>query len=676
VEERVSDERTVMAFASAAVPDDTLLVASVDGVEAMSAPFSFELELLSTRDDLDLDALLEADARLGIRRGELHDGEIPSPSWLWRHGVLARIERREAGGPWTAYHATLVPKLWRASLSRRSRLLMDASVIDIARTVLAGCGLAGADLSVRVARDYERREYAVQHDESDLAFVSRLLEHEGVFHRFEHGDERSTLVLGDAPEACAPAVGDPLPYRPVSALAADETGDHWHQPPTAHSWSSSRAAVAATARVQDHDWRAPDRDLRAEAAVADRAAFGDSYEYGDCHRDADAGARYARIRAEELRCRSRLCRARTNHRGLVAGARFALRGHPTTDGEYLAVEVRHRATQQLERGGGAERRTAYANEVLCIPAELPFRPARATPRPRIAGAIHAVVDAAGAGEYAELDEHGRYRVRLPLDLEERAPGAASRPVRMAQPYAGAGMGMHFPLHRGTEVLLVHVNGDPDRPVIAGALANPTTANVVAGPNQTQGILRSASGNELRFDDAKRHEQVLLRAARDCEVEVANDRREQVGRDQVETIARDRGETVRGDAREQVDGRFELRVGKDRALRVDGAADTTIAKDEQRTVGGGLRSRVDGAVSLDVGKDLHERIAGARATTARSVRIEAEEEIVLKAGAASITLRRDGSIVIAGGDVAIRATGTIKGRAAREVVFKGAKLVGN
>jgi uncharacterized protein involved in type VI secretion and phage assembly len=91
-----------MSFVSAAVPDGALQVAAVDGVEAMSAPFAFELELLSTRDDLDLDALLEADARIGIRLGELRDGEIAAPSWLWRHGVLARIERREAGGPWTS----------------------------------------------------------------------------------------------------------------------------------------------------------------------------------------------------------------------------------------------------------------------------------------------------------------------------------------------------------------------------------------------------------------------------------------------------------------------------------------------------------------------------------------------------------------------------------------------
>ena len=51
-------------------------------------------------------------------------------------------------------------------------------------------------------------------------------------------------------------------------------------------------------------------------------------------------------------------------------------------------------------------------------------------------------------------------------------------LRMAQPYAGENHGMHFPLHKGTEVLLTFIDGDPDRPIVQGAVPNAETSSPV------------------------------------------------------------------------------------------------------------------------------------------------------------------------------------------------------
>jgi type VI secretion system secreted protein VgrG len=114
--------------------------------------------------------------------------------------------------------------------------------------------------------------------------------------------------------------------------------------------------------------------------------------------------------------------------------------------------------------------------------------------------LNAVVDAGGDGKYAEIDDQGRYKVKLPFDCSDKKDGKASRWIRMAQPYAGANMGMHFPLHKGTEVLLTFIDGDPDRPIISSAVPNPATGSPVRGANQTQSAIHTGGGIRMVFED--------------------------------------------------------------------------------------------------------------------------------------------------------------------------------
>jgi type VI secretion system secreted protein VgrG len=671
-------------FHSAAVPDGTLVVTRFNGTETLSTPFRFAIELVSLRDDLDLAALLRADARLDLACGQLHGDAVAARRWETRRGVLARIERCDGGGRWTRYRAELVPRWWRASLSRRSRLFMDCSAVEIAERVLRDAGLPRDEWQPRLSRVYAHRDYVVQHDESDLDFVARLLEHEGIYHRCDHGDERTALVLGDSPETYG-TLQEPLPFHALTEQEADAVGDHWHQPGAVQAWGCRHIPIPAEAQVSDHNWRSPDHDLRAASRVPG-GACGVDYRYGEGQRDVDESARLARIHAEALACTSRVSSGRSNAREFTPGLVFTLSGHPVAgeDGRYVITEVRHRGEQQLERGAGGEGRTRYENSFTCIPGHLTFHPPRVTPRPRISGVIHAVVDAAGAGEYAELDDQGRYRVRLPLDLDHRAAGGASRPVRMSQPYAGPGMGMHFPLHKGTEVLIAHINGDPDRPVIAGAVPNPANVSVVTSANRTQGVLRSASGNELRFDDTAGAQEARLSASRDLALSAVHDRRDQVGNDGSVTIGRDRHERIGRDQRLQVEGASETAIAKDASMRIGGRADLRIGGHCHERIDGDAVTQVGGKTSLEVGRDLieridgerHEIVAGSRTTTAKRVVLEAREEIVLTAGQACITLRADGTITISGSEIALRSSGSVRIRASSDITLTGARLVGN
>ena len=155
------------------------------------------------------------------------------------------------------------------------------------------------------------------------------------------------------------------------------------------------------------------------------------------------------------------------------------------------------------------RDTAYSHTFTAIPAQHTFRPERTTPRPHIAGTLPARVTAAENCTYAYIDDMGRYRVKLPFDLDEWSPGGESRPVRLAKPYAGPEYGIHFPLHEGTEVMLSFVQGNPDRPYISGVMHDSAHPDHIPADWNTRNVIRTWANNKLRMEDQKGQEHIKL-----------------------------------------------------------------------------------------------------------------------------------------------------------------------
>jgi type VI secretion system secreted protein VgrG len=226
----------------------------------------------------------------------------------------------------------------------------------------------------------------------------------------------------------------------------------------------------------------------------------------------------AKLYAESELCRREVYRGEGSVPYVCPGFTFALEDHYRGDfnREYLTLDVEHEGNQTgyllagLTREG-EPREIYYRNSFAAIPSAAQFRPERSTPRPRIAGMIPAKIDASGSGRYAELDNMGRYKVILPFDTSGRKDGKASAWVRMASPYAGADHGMHFPLHKGTEVLLTFMDGNPDRPVIAAAAPNPETPSVVNADDETMAKITTAGGNSIHIEDRGGSERILMHA---------------------------------------------------------------------------------------------------------------------------------------------------------------------
>jgi len=428
------------------------------------------------------------------------------------HGVPVTFEQLQQVGDAVFYRVVMVPKLWRLSLTRHNQVFLDKTVPEIVAACLQDGGLSALDYELRLQKDYSPWEYVCQYGESHLDFISRWLEREGMYYYFEAGATGEKVIITDSRIAhTSMEQGKTLYYSPPSGL---ESG---HMQEVMSTFFCRQQMLPRKVILKDYNYRRPSLDMTGEAEVYAQG-HGDVYIYGEHLRTPEEGAALAKIRAEEILCWEQRFDGESSVPYLRPGYTFDLHDHyrGSFNRGYLAVRLTHEGNQAgyMLSGLGAElaegeRETWYRNAFTVLPAEVQFRPERKTPKARFNGVLNGKIDAAGSGQYAELDEQGRYKIILPFDTSGRKDGKASAWVRMMQPYAGAGHGMHFPLHKGTEVLLSFIDGDPDRPIIAGAVTNPETPSLVNADNQTKSRLVSASGNEFHMEDQAGKERILL-----------------------------------------------------------------------------------------------------------------------------------------------------------------------
>ena len=705
--------------------DHTLLVAGFHGSERMSTPFRFELDLVSAKGDLDGGELLAADWWFGIRQPTLTASGQKGAKLLRIHGVLEGFEQhqQDAGNKLYRYRAVFVPRLWRLSLTVRSRIFQDVTVVDLVKQVLKDNGFEGADAEFRTGdRAYPKREYVVQWRESDLAFISRWLEHEGIFFHFEHHDDRSVVVFGDAPDACHQVDEQQSSFIYRTHVGGTRSSSDAQVEESVTELALLHRPFTGAVKLGDFNYRTPRGPISGEASTSSPAASGQHYDFGDHFKDADEGGKLATVRAQELACTRLRFRGASDARGFRAGAVFELKEHYRGDAniDHLLIEVTHRGEQGFSSGNQDDHPTAtYDNDFVTMPAQqdgLVFRPPRLTPRPFIAGTITAKVDAAGDGKYAELDDQGRYKVKFAFDDSDLKDGKASRYVRMAQPYGGNGMGFHFPLHKGTEVLITHVNGDPDRPVITAAVPNPDTASLVTSANQTQSVIRTGGKNTVVLEDTEGAEEFNLNATRDhlfeighdSAITVANNADERIGADRTQTIGANDTQSVGSNRAVSIGSNSSETVGANQTVTVAVASTETVGVNKALTIGAAYEVTVGAAMAETVGasrtetvgvnssesvgkdksvhvggnqkveitKDATEQVDGKLTLTvkkdygakAKKIMLEAEDELTIKVGQATLVMKKNGDITMNGKKITVKGSG--------DVVVKGSKIAQN
>jgi type VI secretion system secreted protein VgrG len=605
-------------------PAGELAVVSFEAEERLSAPYEVDVTLVPRVGvDVNAPALVGETACLAI---SLADGQL-------RHfdGIISKVRRWDAGPrpQDRRLRLVIVPRLCRLGHVFRSRIFQDRSVPEIVKQVLSDGGVT--DLEESLAGSYAKRQYCVQYQETDLDFVHRLLEDEGIFYFFRHAQGSHTLVLADAPSAHEPLEhGDAV--LPFSEEGGMNAGEHVSE------LVASVEVLPGKVTLRDFDWKKPLTDLTAATSAKGADAALEVYEYPGGYAEARAGTARSKVRMEEVRARAARFTGATTCRRIQPGRTFELSRHPIPelDAEYLVLAVAHHG-EDPELGGRAvaaaaqaagvdgvagpgDRPEVYRSRFELQRKDVPYRPERRTPRPRARGAETALV-VGPSGEEIHTDAHGRVKVHFHWDREGAHDDRASCWIRVAQAWAGPGWGALYLPRIGHEVVVEFLGGDPDRPVITGSVYNGANPPPIALPSEkTRSTLRSSSSpgadgyNEIRFEDSAGQEEIYVHAQKDLTTVVEHDRTERIVANDTLTVIEDQTWRVGGSRTLTVSKNNTETVAGNETLTVAGSKTVTVGAAHTETVGGSQSVSVGAAQLVTVGLAATETVGLAKALT--------------------------------------------------------------
>jgi len=634
---------------------DMLLFESLTGREELSRLFEFRLELLSPSQDLAAEPVLGKNVTIEVETEPLGrrylNGEVTRFALISRYGRYYR------------YEVILRPWTWYMTRASNCRIFQKRTAIEIIEDVFFKyADVSSWGLLNRTTETYRQWDYCVQYQETDFNFVSRMMEHEGIYYYFEHEMGKHTLVLADSPSA-----HKPLPeYEKIAFIAPDAAviANEEH----VESWIIAKEVDPGGYITDDYDFRKPrakleQRKVHPLGHANDKYKF---YDYPGGYIDpAPDGERYAKVRLEELQAPHEILTGRTNVRGIAPGYHFNLYRCPRGDQnrEYLILSADYywKEAPYTTRGDVG---TIYETTMNCQDHSVQFRPPRITPKPLTSGPQTAVVVGPGNEEiYTDEDGYGRVKVQFRWDREGKHDENSSCWIRVSHAWAGSNYGaIHIP-RIGQEVIVDFIDGDPDYPIITGRVYNademppwPLPANKTRSGLLTRSTMKGtpAHANMLRFEDRKGAEEIHVHAQRQLTTVVeANETR---------IVGGTRYVSIHHDHIEHVDGNIQLLVGKG---KIDGGQyDVSIEKSMRETVGeqrdqhvkGDRNEQVDGTASLTVNVSQLEKVAMKHAVDAgMEIHLKAGLNVVIEAGV-QLTLKGPGGFIDIGpAGIAIQGT---------------------
>lgn len=615
--------------------DTAFLFQSLTGKEALSSLYTFTVDVLSEGRPVDPKTLLGQPLTVACR-------QAPQSAPRYLSGIMTRVELkgRDLNDRYERYTLTVSPTLWYLGQGRDCRIWQEKSVPDIITTLLREHDIAFEN---RLSWDYRRWEYCVQYQESGLDFISRLMEHEGIYYYFLHDNGKHTLVLADAPEQHETLNGFAT-FPCVDEAEGDEAG------PGISHWQVSEAMSASLYLTDDYDFRRPRGSLLqarqnpAPAGQQDAVVFDWPGRYSQ-HND---GAFYARIRQQALACEQAQMSGETPSLGMAPGHVFTLtraareednRAYIVSGAEYVFREASYYS--QDDQDAVPVYRTAFTAH----PATLNWRPARQTPWPRTYGPQTAEV-VGPEGQTIWTDEYGRVKLRFRWD-RHTVPGndEAACWVRVSSAWAGWGYGSIQVPRVGEEVIVDFINGDPDRPIVTGRVYNQDSMppwDLPADATKMGFMTRSAGGTPengsfLVFDDAPGRETFDMHAERDMSMSTE--------RDLTVNIEGARTTQVKGEDNYTFDDRQRVRIAKGRQVDIAAGGDN-------REVTGDSTTTLHGKQTVIIDGELVEEYRDGQTTTVTA----GGQTLKIHAGGQTIIIREGGRSIDIVGDAKKKITG--------------------
>lgn len=580
----MSAQRLRASLMSGAFPGRTT-VHAVRGEERLGALYRYEVDLsvdevASTRaiGSTVLVTITDDDERERCVGGEIEALE------------MVALEASDEVSWMVRCRVTVVPRAGVLAWRHGFRIHQDLSVPDIVRRVLNDAGVPEPETRWGLGRTYPPRGYCVQYDESDLAFVQRLLEEEGIWFAFEHGPDGVVMVFGDQSPTAPRNTPDEVVFVPDEALHGRGV--------RCWGWHRRGVLTPASVAMNDYDREHPSEEMFASAADPDAAGALEWYEQPGHYDDRPVGQRRAQDTLEALRVAHDVVVADTNALTLSTGRWLQVAGHPTDDGEWMVIGQRLQVRVDAEAGDGelvdrGEPRCVVTVELM--PRAKPFRAPRRTPWPRVVGLQTARVTGP-SGQEVYCDPLGRVKLQFHWDREGKSDEHTTCWVRVSEAHTTGSVAIP---RIGWEVLVEFLDGDPDRPVCFGQVYNalfppsyPLPDQRMVTGHKSYSLPGRGATNELALDDSAGAQRVAINGGRDINVVVANDRMLNVGSNATRTVVGRRSAAVSGNESVSVEGSDSGTVVGDHSVSV--GANRTVGVDQSAT------EEVVGAMSLSVG----------------------------------------------------------------------------
>jgi type VI secretion system secreted protein VgrG len=435
----------------------------------------------------------------------------------------ARVPERDL----TWYNITIVPTMWLLTRNVNCRIFQKMDAPTIIQNVLKAAGVT--ELEVKLQHSYTKRDYCVQYYETDFAFVSRLMEFEGICYFFKHEQGKHTLVLSDDKSSFAD-----LPNG--ADVTFEEIFGGVRPDGRIYDWQKAQEINSGKYSLNDYNFETPDASMLADTTtnvkLENNAAL-EIYQNPGGYLSKSAGEDVASLRMAEEEMRAQVVHGKSLTADLRPGYKFNLKDHFADNGKFTVTGVTHAAQQPLDPGAGGQE-FSYENQFTCISFNVQYRPACVTPLPTTRGVQTALVVGPG-GEEIYTDNYGRVKVQFHWDREGKNNENSSCWIRVATYWAGKQWGaIHIP-RIGQEVIVDFVEGDVDRPIIVGSVYNANQMPPYGLPGDaTKSTLKSNSSkggggfNELRFEDKKSSEEVYFHAEKDLNSVIENNESRKVG----------------------------------------------------------------------------------------------------------------------------------------------------
>lgn len=659
-----TQDNRFIAISDFSLGKDSLLLTDFEGYEYISDLFEFEIKVISEDLEITADKIVGKTASVEIKdeKGRFFHGHISS-------FIFGEITGRSTGKTFREYRMRMVPWLWFLGQTNDHRIFQDKSTKEIVSEVFDDLGFSDFEFK---ADGGKKREYCVQHNESDLNFVSRLLEEEGIAYFFKHEKSKHNLILVDQKNAYDECPETKLTYS--KGTTGDTHINYWE-----HVFRFKKGQWT----LNDYNFKEPAKDLKANVKTKSKFANNgkyEHYEYPGLY-ESTLGSDLVKIRLDSEETDRATVRAKSSCATFYAGGRFALAKHATASekGEYNIATIFHQVQDHsyLMSGGTA----TYVNDLVCIPAEVHIRPKSVHEKPYMRGPQSAIV-VGPSGEEIYVDEFGRIKVQFIWDRDGKNDENSSCYLRVMQSWAGNQWGASFIPRIGHEVIVDFLDGDPDRPIVTGTVYNGKNKPPFSSKTQSGIRTRSTKGgsgsncNELRFDDKKDAEQVFLHAEKNLDTEVENDETHSVDHNRTKTIGNDENSDIGNDRNKSVGNNETESITKDKTISVGGNHSETISKNKTLDVVKEHSESIGGSMTISIAKDLTEKVSGVYQETvtkdyalkASKISLTADKSIEIKTGSAKILMKSNGDITISGKNINVKGSGN--------VVLKGSKVTSN